>query len=85
MKMRANTTVKRASTPMKMRFARWNEIWWRRVNTNREIVMIAPHQTRGLTKNFREGVNDLHNRVNVIDEFPILVSLFLEPIPVLVK
>ena len=47
--------------------------------------MIAPHQTRGLTKNFREGVNDLHNRVNVIDEFPILVSLFLEPIPVLVE
>ena len=68
---------------MKMRFAGWNGIWWRRVSTNRAIVTIAPQQTRGLTKNFTEDVNELHNRLKVIDGFPILASIFLEPVPVL--
>ena len=50
---------------------------------NRAIVTIAPQQTRGLTKNFTEDVNELHNRLKVIDGFPILASIFLEPVPVL--
>jgi hypothetical protein len=36
-----------------------------------------------LAKNVREGVNELHNRIEAIDELPILVSILLELIPIL--
>ena len=45
----------------------------------------AAHQTSGLTKNSREGVNELDYWTNAIDKFAIFVAIFFERFHVLFK
>ena len=53
--------------------------------TRRSRRSLAAHQTGGLIKDTREGVNELHDRVEAIDELAILVPVFLELIPILLE
>jgi hypothetical protein len=54
---------------------------------NKEIVTIlksqGAHQASCLAKNVGEGVNELHNRVEAINELSIVVPILLELVPIL--
>ena len=74
-------TAKRTSMPTKMSFAGWKGTWlrWPSENGDRhDRSPLSTHQASSLAKNVREAVNELHNRVEAIDELPILVPILLE-------
>ena len=47
--------------------------------------MTVAHQSGYLTQNSREGVNELYDRVNTIDELPMFVPIVIERFQVLLE
>ncbi len=70
--------------PTMINFAGGNGTWRRKSKKKTQRFLVA-YQTSCLTENSREGVDELNDRLERVDELPILVPKFLELVPALLE